>query len=80
MSKVVIVTDSNSGITQAEAKGKTYKRKVKVSVKDNVSGISKITLNGKKIKSGAKITKKGSYTLKAKDKAGNVKTIRFKIK
>lgn len=77
--KVKFTVDRTAPKVTGVANNKTYKGKVKVSVKDNVSGISKITLNGKKIKSGAKITKKGSYTLKAKDKAGNVKTIRFKI-
>lgn len=60
--------------------GKTYKKAVKVTFKDEKSGIKKATLNGKEIKSGKKISKKGSYTLKVTDRAGNTKTIKFKIK
>lgn len=60
--------------------GKTYKKAVKVTFKDEQSGIKKATLNGKEIKSGKKISKKGSYTLKVTDKAGNTNTIKFKIK
>lgn len=60
-------------------KAKTYKKKVKVTFKDKGSGIKSATLNKKKIKSGKMVTKAGSYTLILKDKAGNTKTIKFKI-
>ncbi|MBR1744041.1 MAG: hypothetical protein IJ733_19685 [Lachnospiraceae bacterium] len=56
----------------------TYQKK-KITVTDK-NGVKKITLNGKKITSGKKVTKKGSYTVKAWDKAGNVKTYKFKVK
>lgn len=59
---------------------KTYKKAVKIKLKDNISGIKKATLNGKKIKSGKKVKKNGDYTLKIYDKAGNVKTVKFTIK
>lgn len=58
---------------------KTYKKSVTIKVKDK-NGVKSITLNGKKIKSGKKVSKKGSYKLVVTDKAGNVKTIKFKIK
>lgn len=60
-------------------KAKTYKKKVKVTFKDKGSGIKSATLNKKKIKSGKIVTKAGSYTLTLKDKAGNTKTIKFKL-
>lgn len=60
-------------------KAKTYKKKVKVTFKDKGSGIKSATLNKKKIKSGKIVTKAGSYTLTLKDKAGNTKTIKFKV-
>lgn len=61
-------------------KNKTYKAGTKITFKDKTSGIKKATLNGKKIKSGTKAKKKGTNTLKITDKAGNVKTIKFKVK
>lgn len=61
------------------ANGRTYKTTRTITFSDKGSGIQKATLNGKGIKSGTKITKKGSYTLSVTDKAGNVKTIKFKI-
>lgn len=60
-------------------KAKTYKKKVKVTFKDKGSGIKSATLNKKKIKNGKMVTKAGSYTLILKDKAGNTKTIKFKV-
>lgn len=60
-------------------KAKTYKKSVKITFKDKVSGIKTATLNKKKIKSGKTVTKAGSYTLVLKDKAGNSKTVKFKI-
>lgn len=59
--------------------GKTYKKAVTIKFSDK-SGIRKATLNGKKIKSGTKVKKNGSYTLIVTDKAGNSRTVRFKIR
>lgn len=88
----VIATDKNKNkstmkfqidTTKPSIKGikdnKTYKKAVVVKFSDKGSGIKKATLNGKKISSGKKITKKGSYTLKLTDRAGNSKTAKFKI-
>lgn len=61
-------------------KSKTSNKSVKITYKDKVSGIKSATLNGKKIKSGTTVRAKGSYVLKVKDKAGNTKTVKFKIK
>ena len=51
-----------------------------INFKDATSGIEKATLNGKKIKNGKTVSKKGSYTLKVSDKAGNTKKVKFKVK
>lgn len=59
--------------------GTTYKKAVTIKFSDK-SGIRKATLNGKKIKSGTKVKKNGSYTLIVTDKAGNSRTVRFKIR
>ena len=61
-------------------KNTTYKRKVKISVSDKCSGVKKITLNGKTIQNGKNVSKKGTYTLKLYDKAGNSTMRKFKIK
>ncbi|MCI8407763.1 MAG: hypothetical protein HFJ09_00605 [Lachnospiraceae bacterium] len=60
-------------------KAKTYKKSVKITFKDKGSGMKTATLNKKKIKSGKTVRKAGAYTLVLKDKAGNSKTIKFKI-
>ena len=84
--------DSNNSIKKDTKKptvegiknGKTYKKSVKFKVSDK-SGIKKVTLNKKKIsvskaKKGYRVKKKGKYALKVWDKAGNVRTVKFKIK
>lgn len=58
----------------------TYKGKVKISCSDKTSGIKKITLNGKKISNNKVVKKKGDYKLQITDKAGNKRTVNFKIK
>ncbi|MDE6313479.1 MAG: hypothetical protein K2M46_07665 [Lachnospiraceae bacterium] len=61
---------------------RTYKKTVTIKFKDEKggSGIRKATLNNKRIKSSKKVSKNGFYTLKVTDKAGNTRTIKFKIK
>lgn len=64
-------------------KAKTYKKTskgYKITFKDVTSGVKSATLNGDKIKSGKVVKKTGSYTLVITDKAGNKKTVKFKIK
>lgn len=60
--------------------GKTYKKAVTIGFSDKGSGIKSAKLNGKTIKSGKKISKKGKYTLKVTDKAGNTKIVKFTIR
>lgn len=43
-------------------------------------GIKSAKLNGKTIKTNKKISKNGTYTLKVTDNAGNITTVKFKIK
>ncbi|MCI9077980.1 MAG: hypothetical protein HFH68_03510 [Lachnospiraceae bacterium] len=59
--------------------GKTYKKAVTISFSDE-NGIQSASLNGKAFRNGSKASKKGTYTLKVTDNAGNVKTVKFKIK
>lgn len=60
-------------------KAKTYKNNVKIKATDKVSGIKSIKLNNKTIKNNYTVKENGKYTLKVVDKAGNKKTIKFKI-
>jgi hypothetical protein len=79
--KVTGIDDKKPTVTGVK-NNKTYKNAVTIKFSDNKngSGIKSATLNGKKIKSGKKVSKKGKYTLKVTDKAGNKKTIKFTIK
>lgn len=72
--------DMTKPIIKGVKNGKTYYSAQTVRFLDAGSGVRKATLNNKKISSGTKITKKGSYTLRVIDKAGNKKTVKFKIK
>ncbi len=58
--------------------GKTYKKAVTIKFSDK-NGIQSAYLNGKIFRNGSKASKKGTYTLKVTDNAGNVKTVKFKI-
>jgi hypothetical protein len=60
--------------------GKTYKKAVTITFSDDGSGVKSAKLNGKSIKSGKTVSASGSYKLVVTDKAGNKKTIKFKIK
>ena len=71
--------DKTKPIIKGVKNGTTYKKVVTIKFSDK-SGIRKATLNGKKIKSGTKVKKNGSYTLIVTDKAGNSRTVRFKIR
>lgn len=77
--KISFTVDKTKPTTNVKAKA-VYKKGKKVIFKDKTSGIKTATLNGQKIKSGRKIKKKGSYTLKLTDKAGNKTTVKFKIR
>jgi hypothetical protein len=75
-----VKVDSTKPTVAGVKNGKTYSKAVTIKFSDETSGIKKATLNGKTIETGKKVTKAGSYTLKVTDKAGNTKTIKFKIK
>lgn len=81
-SKIISVSglDKTKPVVKGVKNKKTYMKLVKITFSDKESGINKATLNGKKIKNGKKVTKKGSYTLKVYDKAGNVNKMTFKVK
>lgn len=75
-----IYVDGTAPKVTGVANNKTYKKAVTIKFSDKVSGVKKATLNGKTIKTNKKVVKKGSYTLVVVDKAGNKKTVKFKIK
>ncbi len=72
--------DTTKPSVSGAVNGKTYTGARTIKFSDKGSGIQKAALNGKTIKSGTKVSKKGSYTLVVTDKAGNKKTVKFKIK
>lgn len=59
--------------------GVTYTKKVTVEFNDALSGVKTATLNGAAIKTGKTVKSNGSYKLIVTDKAGNKKTVKFKI-
>lgn len=62
---------------------KTYKKGKSFFVNDKDSGVASVTINGKKQTAGStyfSLTKKGKSTITVKDKVGNKKTIKVKIK
>lgn len=78
-SSVTFRVDKTAPKVTGIKKNKTYKKTVTIKVADK-NGVKSITLNGKSIKTGKKVSKKGSYTLVAKDIAGNKTTVKFKIR
>ncbi len=74
-----VIKDSVKPVVTGVEDGKTYKGSVTISYSDDGSGVKTAKLNGKKIKNGKKITKKGNYTLKVTDEAGNKITVKFTI-
>ena len=82
--KVTSKKDKKKPTVKGVKNNKTYKKKVKFKVSDK-SGIKKVTLNNKKIKvskatKGYTVKKRGKYTLRVWDKAGNNRVVKFKIK
>jgi hypothetical protein len=77
---ITFKTDKTAPVVKGVKHKKTYKKAVKIKFSDAASGIKSALLNGKKITSGTKLKTVGSYTLKVKDKAGNLTTVKFKIK
>lgn len=77
---VTFKTDKTAPIVKGVKNKENYKKAVTIKFSDDVSGIKKAVLNGKSIKSGKKIKDAGNYTLKVRDKAGNITTVKFNIK
>lgn len=80
ISEIRFRIDTTKPAVSGAVNGKTYKSARTIRFSDKGSGIKKAVLNGKTIKSGKTVSKKGSYTLTVTDKAGNKKTVKFKIK
>ena len=82
VTSAVFIIDKTKPIVSGVKNNQTYKKSVKITLNDNKggSGLYKATLNGKSIKSVVTVTKPGKYTLKVKDKAGNLTTVVFAIK
>ena len=81
-SSIRVTLDQTKPTIKGVKNNKTYKKKVTLKFKDK-NGIKKITINGKAIKKSIKsktIRKRGSYTVKVTDKAGNQNKVKFKIK
>ncbi len=76
------IIDKTKPIVTGVKNKQTYKKAVKIVLKDNPGGSSlwKATMNGKYIKKVTTVSKPGKYTLKVKDKAGNLTTVTFAIK
>ena len=85
VTKVKFKIDRTAPSVSGVKSNKTYKKSVKIKVSDRVSGVKTVKVNGKsislkRVSKGYKISKKGSNTITVKDKAGNSRTIKFKIK
>lgn len=78
--KIQFRIDTTKPSVSGVANGKTYKSARTIKFSDKGSGIQKAVLNGKTVSSGKTVSKKGNYTLAVTDKAGNKKTVKFKIK
>lgn len=76
---VTFTYDKTKPVVKGVANKKTYKAARTIKFSDKY-GIKSAKLNGKTIKTNKKVNKKGSYTLKVTDKAGNTTTVKFKIK
>lgn len=79
-SKINFRIDTTKPTVKGVSDSKTYSGSRTIKFSDKGSGIKSAKLNSKSIKSGTVVSKKGSYTLVVTDKAGNKKTIKFKIK
>lgn len=78
-SKVTFYVDTTYPSVKGVKNGATYKSKRTIKFTDTI-GVKSATLNGKKIKSGKVVSKKGKYTLRVTDMAGNVRVVKFQIK
>lgn len=76
-SKFYVVIDKTKPTITGVEDGKQYLHEVTPVISDN--NIDTITLNDESFVSGTTITADGKYTLKVTDKAGNSRTIEFRI-
>lgn len=76
---VNFVIDQKLPTIKGVAYGKTYRTPRTITFSDNI-GVKSATLNGSTIRNGKKVSKPGTYTVRVTDKAGNVKSVKFKIK
>lgn len=73
------IVDKTKPLIKGIKDGKTYNKAVTIKFSDK-NGIKSAKLNGKTVKTGVKASKKGTYTLKVTDNAGNVQKVKFTIK
>ena len=78
-SEAEFIIDRTKPSVKGVKNGRTYKKAVTIKFSDK-NGIQSASLNGKPFRNGSKASRKGTYTLKVTDKAGNVKSVKFKIK
>ena len=78
----IFCIDYTEPIIKGVKNKKTYKGKVKITVSDELSPIKEVKVNNKKVKYSNSLTfsKKGTYVISVKDKAGNEKKVKFYIK
>lgn len=77
--KVSFVIDTKLPTIKGVAYGKTYRSARKITFSDNI-GVKSATLNGSTFRNGQTVSKSGTYTIRVKDKAGNVRSVKFTIK
>lgn len=73
-----VIRDTKAPTIKGVKDGKTYKKPVTIKFSDKNKIVS-ATLNDKKLKTGKKIKKKGCYTVRVKDIAGNESSVSFWI-
>lgn len=78
-SKCTFYLDKISPTIRGVKNGQTYRKPVKIRCKDNMK-LSSVKVNGKKKGSSFTLKKKGNYTITARDKAGNTRKLKIKIK
>lgn len=78
-SVVRFCVDKKAPVIYGVSNGKTYRTAKKITLKDN-HGLKYATLNGKRFRSGTTLHRSGSYSLRVTDKAGNVRSLKFRIR
>lgn len=78
--KAAPVIKVKDGSGKTVKKNGTVKKKASLFVSDTNLQSKEIKLNGKKLRWTSKVSKKGTYVVTAKDKAGNSSSFKFKVK